>query len=202
MSAAVATVIKVGGALLGQSGSFELVTNSLTAFAHGRRAVVVPGGGPFADAVREMFRRIKISDDAAHWMAVLGMDQYAHALADRMTGAPLVTDRAEIDRALDAGKLPILAPYRWLHAADPLPHSWEVTSDSLSAWIAGSLGAKRLVLIKPVRDERASLVDGYFARALPKGVETMVLTPHELGRLSAALDESRPPGEWRLVSEG
>src|SRR5207245_6040635 len=78
------TVVKVGGGLLGKAGAFELVIEALTAFVPGRRLVVVPGGGPFADAVRRMFRRIDIGEDAAHWMAVLGMDQYAHALAARI----------------------------------------------------------------------------------------------------------------------
>ena len=88
------TVVKVGGGLLSKAGAFDLVTEALTAFSPRRRLVIVPGGGPFADAVRTMFRRIKIGEDAAHWMAVLGMDQYAHALTARLPGAVLVEQQA------------------------------------------------------------------------------------------------------------
>ena len=50
---------------------------------------------------------------------------------------------------LAAGRVPVIAPYRWLREADPLPHSWDVTSDSIAAWLASALGAARLVLVKP-----------------------------------------------------
>ena len=89
-SGVVRTVVKVGGGLLSRAGAFDRVTEALTAFTRGRRVLIVPGGGPFADAVRQMFKRIKIGDDAAHWMAVLSMDQYAYALAARIGGAVIV----------------------------------------------------------------------------------------------------------------
>ena len=198
----VRTVIKVGGGLLAAAGAFELVTGALTAFAKGRRALVVPGGGPFAGAVRELLRRVKIGDEAGHWMAVLGMDQYAHALAERTSGAVLVEQRSEITSALDAGQVPVLAPYRWLRAADPLPHTGEVTSDSVTAWIAGALGATRVVLIKPAKGEAPKVVDPYFFRALPRGVDLVVLTPHELDKLGEALDGDPIPGQRRSAGEG
>ena len=187
------TVVKVGGGLLGKAGALDLVIEALTAFRAGRRLVVLPGGGPFADAVREMFKRVKIGDDAAHWMAVLGMDQFAHALAARLPDAALVDGDGGIAAALQANRLPVLAPYRWLRDADPLPHSWEVTSDTIAAWLAGALGARRVVLIKPIHSEGKKLVDGYFLRSLPQGVEHLVVTAEDLGQLDVALREDRPP---------
>ena len=194
---AVHTVVKVGGSLLGRAGAFDRVIEALTAFRPGRRLVVVPGGGPFADAVRQMFRRVKIGEDAAHWMAVLGMDQYAHAVAARAPGAALVEQPSEIETAIAAGQLPVLAPYRWLRAADPLPHSWDVTSDSIAAWVAGALGARRVVLIKPTAGDTRELVDAFFIRTVPPGVEHLVVTTDDLGQLDVALDEGRDPGPQR-----
>src|SRR5207245_8239245 len=101
--------------------------------ARGRRLVIVPGGGPFADAVRQMFNRFGIGEEAAHWMAILGMDQYAHALVARISGAALVEGETEIAATLAAGRIPLRAPCRWLRSADPRPHSWDVTSDSIAA---------------------------------------------------------------------
>jgi len=195
------TVVKVGGGLLGKAGAFDLVIEALTAFRPGRRLVVIPGGGPFADAVRQMFRRVKIGEDAAHWMAVLGMDQYAHALAARTPGATLVERQAEIAAAVDAGELPILAPYRWLRTADPLPHTWEVTSDSIAAWFAGTLGARRVVLIKPSGGGPQRLVDPLFVRTLPPGVEHLVVTVDDLGQLDVALDEGGGAGAGRRAGQ-
>jgi len=196
------TVVKVGGGLLSKAGAFDLVTEALTAFSPRRRLVIVPGGGPFADAVRTMFRRIKIGEDAAHWMAVLGMDQYAHALTARLPGAVLVEQQAEIVAARQAGRLPVLAPYRWVRAADPLPHTWEITSDSIAAWLAGMLGARRIVLIKPAGGDPRKLVDPLFIRTLPPAVEHFIITADDLGQLDVALDEGRSRGQRRNARQG
>ena len=196
------TVVKVGGGLLSKAGAFDLVTEALTAFSPRRRLVIVPGGGPFADAVRTMFRRIKIGDDAAHWMAVLGMDQYAHVLTSRLPGAVLVEQQAEVAAARQAGRLPVLAPYRWVRAADPLPHTWDITSDSIAAWLAGMLGARRIVLIKPAGGDPRKLVDPLFIRTLPPAVEHFIITADDLGQLDVALDEGRGRGQGRNARQG
>ena len=196
------TVVKVGGGLFSKAGAFDLVTEALTAFSPRRRLVIVPGGGPFADAVRTMFRRIKIGEDAAHWMAVLGMDQYAHVLAARLPGAVLVEQQAEIAAARQAGRLPVLAPYRWVRAADPLPHTWDITSDSIAAWLAGMLGARRIVLIKPAGGDPRKLVDPLFIRTLPPAVEHFIITADDLGQLDVALDEGRGRGQGRNARQG
>ena len=196
------TVVKVGGGLLSKAGALDLVTEALTAFSPRRRLVIVPGGGPFADAVRTMFRRIKIGEDAAHWMAVLGMDQYAHVLAARLPGAVLVEQQAEIAAARQAGRLPVLAPYRWVRAADPLPRTWEITSDSIAAWLAGMLGARRIVLIKPAGGDPRKLVDSLFLRTLPPAVEHFIITADDLGQLDVALDEGGGRSQGRRARQG
>ena len=147
----VETVVKVGGGILAHVERFDAALATIGVAAMSRRLLIVPGGGPFADVVREVDGRIGISADAAHWMALLAMDQYAHLLAARLAGSVLVTKRHEIGAALDAPvrQIPVLAPYRWLREADPLPHDWSVTSDSISAWIAARVDARRLVLVKP-----------------------------------------------------
>jgi len=170
-------VVKVGGGLLAHLEHFLRVLLTINNAARDRRLLIVPGGGPFADVVREVDRRLRVKDDAAHWMAVLAMDQYAHAIADRLVNAAVVEDRSAIGAALDARRVPVLAPYRWLRQADPLPHSWAVTSDSIAAWVAGAVGARRLVLIKPPGALRGGcdLVDAHFAHAAPTGLEVIAL---------------------------
>lgn len=189
--ARVRTVIKVGGGPLRDPAGFERVIAALSACDPGHRILVVPGGGPFADTVRELQHRIPISNTAAHWMAILGMEQYAHVLAGRIAGAQLVDSQPRILAALRRRRIPVLAPYRWLRADDPLPHSWEVTSDSIAAWIAARVGARRLVLIKPVTGEPGSLVDPYFVRALKPGIEHLVLPVDSVRELALVSDAGR-----------
>jgi aspartokinase-like uncharacterized kinase len=153
--------------------------------ARDRPLLIGPGGGPFADAVRAQDDRLGLSDEAAHWMAVLAMDQYAHLIASRLRGATLVWDVAAIASAVRAGRIPVLAPSSWLRRADPLPHSWNVTSDSIAAWVARAVGARDLVLIKPPHATGADLVDPYFART-SEGMQTEVIPAHDIETLRLA----------------
>ena len=198
MSAAharVEVVVKVGGGLLADLDAFRGVLAALGQVAATRRVVVVAGGGPFADAVRALDGRLPLGDDAAHWMAVLAMEQYALALDALVPGARLVESRAEAERALAEGALPVLAPLRWLRAADPLPHSWTVTSDSIAAWVAGALGAGLLVLVKPAgaSAEAPNVVDPYFPRALAPGTRVAVVPAHRVAELGALLAGGESP---------
>ncbi len=71
----VQTVVKIGGGLLAHDGCLDAVLTVIGEMAREHRLLIVPGGGPFADAVRAQDERLGLSDQAAHWMAVLGMDQ-------------------------------------------------------------------------------------------------------------------------------
>jgi aspartokinase-like uncharacterized kinase len=188
----VQTVVKVGGGLLAHPAHLKAALQAIAEAAPTRRLVVVPGGGPFADAVREIDRRLRLSDDAAHWMAVLAMDQHAHLLAPRLPAGTLVEDRAAILSTLAAPSgaarpIPVLAPYRWLRDADPLPHTWAITSDSIAAWIAGELHADRLVLVKPPGASGETSVDEHFARALPAHVRAVIVPADQIETVRDAL---------------
>ena len=183
----VETVVKLGGGVLANAERFDAVLAAIGAAARQHALLVVPGGGPFADAVRAVDRRFDLSDDAAHWMAVLAMDQYAHLVATRLVNGQIVAEPREIGAALAAGLVPVLAPSRWLREADPLPHSWDVTSDSIAAWVAGQVGARRLVVIKPAGAEGSDLMDAYFLRALPAGVTHVIVAADRLDLFRAAL---------------
>jgi probable H4MPT-linked C1 transfer pathway protein len=184
-AAVVQTVVKIGGGLLEHGGCLDGVLSVIADVARDRALLIVPGGGPFADAVRAQDDRLGLSDEAAHWMAVLAMDQYAHLIASRLPGATLVWDEAAIASAVRAGRIPVLAPSSWLRRADPLPHSWNVTSDSIAAWVARAVGARDLLLIKPPHATGVDLVDPYFART-SDGVRTEVIPAHDIETLRLA----------------
>jgi aspartokinase-like uncharacterized kinase len=188
------TVVKVGGGLLARDSDLDDVLTEIGAAAcRGTALLIVPGGGPFADAVRDVDRRIGLADDAAHWMAVLAMDQYAHLIASRLESGRVVAARDDIAAARALAHIPVLAPSAWLRAVDPLPHSWDATSDSIAAWVAGQLGAARLVLVKPAGTDVArgappsSIVDPCFADTLPPGVAAMVVAADRLDDLRRSL---------------
>ena len=155
-------VLKVGGSLLEEAPALlRRVT------ATGADVLVVPGGGVFADAVRRIDGERGLSPDAAHWMAVLAMDEYAYYLADR-SGIGL-SDSLAVKKGAH-----IALPYELLRADDALPHSWDVTSDTIAAWIAKKTGG-RLV--------KATDVDGIYLE----------------GRLTGRVDASMLAGKETCV---
>jgi hypothetical protein len=174
-SPGVTTVIKIGGSALAYPA---LLTQLLARLddCGGPGLVIVPGGGPFADAVRAVDLEHRLTDTAAHWMAIRGMDQFAELLVARLRNGVLAESPAEVRTALAAGRLPVLAPSLWLRAVDPLPHSWDVTSDSIAAWVADVLGAAQIVLIKPPGAGAPELTDAHFDRVLPAGVQASTVS--------------------------
>jgi aspartokinase-like uncharacterized kinase len=203
-------VVKVGGSLLAGGGLPSLLA-TLGDLAPAYRLLVVPGGGPFAESVREACSRCDPGASAAHWMAILAMDQHAHLIAGRLPPARLAAGPDEVASVLGEGLLPVLSPFRWLRAADPLPHGWHVTSDSIAAWVAARLGARRLVLLKslegvtgangevlpeaPLRaSASAGIVDEHFERAVEPGLECWIVSGREPQRLGELLKDGRTRG--------
>ena len=89
--------------------------------------------------------------------------------------------------ALGRGSVAVLAPSRWMRSADVLPRTWQVTSDSIAAFVAGALGATRLILIKLT--SMGDPVDDYFQRSLPAGMPCTILGWDRVEELSARLSE-------------
>lgn len=180
------SVIKIGGGLAAVPGALDRVCRAVGAAGRDHHILVVPGGGLFADTVREFDRAVGVSADAAHWMAILAMDQYAHVLADRIPGATLIEEPGALLQTLTSSRVAVLAPSRWMRSADVLPHSWEVTSDSIAAFVAGALDAARLLLIKPAAD-LSNPVDPYFTTTLPAGLPYSVLGCDRIEELARRL---------------
>jgi aspartokinase-like uncharacterized kinase len=176
----VLTVVKVGGGLGRGAGDDALRTLCATLGALGERhpLLVVPGGAWFADAVREADGRFALPAATSHHMAVLGMEQFGWLLSELIPGA-MRSSRARAS----AGRTTVLLPAAL--ALDGLPASWDVTSDSIAAWVAGHAAAGRLVLVKEV--------DGLFAQWPAHGDPIARMTAAELAALRpAGVDEHLP----------
>ena len=164
-------LFKLGGSLLEWSGLPESLEGIL-ANCDPRPVAIVVGGGAAADAVRRWDGTYQLSTALAHELAIAAMDLNARMVRellrrqgravvtrpdDLRTGATLIPDlEAELLRAVDGAPSP----------------SWDVTSDSLAAWLARRLGAGQIVLLKsidPPEDRRLTtamdrrLVDPRFA---------------------------------------
>jgi 5-(aminomethyl)-3-furanmethanol phosphate kinase len=195
-------VVKLGGSL---AFSHNLQQWIAACAVCAGRVVIVPGGGPFAGTVRSAQARMRFDDEAAHRMAVLAMEQYGHALASR-NGLLALADTADAIRHwLAAQRVPVWLPARMVFGAGDIAQSWDVTSDSLAAWLSGSIGAARLFLVKSValaarRERCEALVEtGIVDKAFPRyfrssAVRCSILGPADHATAIAAIRDGAPAG--------
>jgi aspartokinase-like uncharacterized kinase len=153
-------VVKLGGSVV-RSGELETWLTVIAAAK--KRIVIVPGGGALADEVRGLQQDLGFGDRAAHRMALLAMDQLALALSGLRPGFEVGDTEEALRRTLDDGLVAVWAPYRLLADRTEIPETWNVTSDSLALWLAGRLGAERLILIKSILRKGAGLSAGVLA---------------------------------------
>lgn len=146
----VEAVVKLGGSLAEDPVSLRALCKELEKLARTHRIIVVPGGGKFADSVRKFDHRVHLSDTVAHKMAILAMDQFGLFLSDIMTNTRAVYTLETAKKLSETEILPILLPSKLMFQEDPLEHSWDVTSDSIAAFIAGLLHVKKLILVTNV----------------------------------------------------
>ncbi len=201
-------VIKIGGSLAaspdlpGWLSAIEDVPG---------QTIIVPGGGVFADAVRSAQSEMGFDDLVAHRMALLAMEQYGLALAAQAPRLMLAATPAAIRRAWRVGQIPVWAPAHMLDSKVPVPPTWDATSDSLAAWLAGEFGAVKLLLIKSANPPSGAvtladltalgLVDRLFAGfAGVSGSEIFVAGPSALADAKALFTAGGVPGTRVMLS--
>jgi len=139
-------VVKIGGGLLRDEGldGLRRACAEVNEIASKRPVLVVPGGGPFADAVRAVDAEVGLTDHIAHVLAMRAMDQLGAILMSLLPEAEPVTD------LVAPSALCLLAVAPAFADRPGVPESWGVTSDSLAVLAAGAIGAAQAVLLKPV----------------------------------------------------
>lgn len=181
-------VVKVGGSLfdlpdLGRRLGHWLDDSGLV------QVLLVPGGGPLADAVRTLDRWQNLGDEASHWLALETMTVSASLLTRILSGGVVVQDLAECPQCWAKKQTPILdvLPFMCGDACKPggLPHSWDVTSDSIAMRVALACRARSLILLKSTEfpqgidwaeASRRGLVDKHFSRVVTdSGIEVQVV---------------------------
>jgi dihydroneopterin aldolase len=182
----------------------------IAAIARGAgRAVIVPGGGPFADAVRAAQAQMGFDDLAAHRMALLAIEQFGCAITTLHEALSLADSLDSIRRSLANDQVPVWLPTQMVLAAADIPQRWDVTSDSLAAWLARQIGAERVLLVKHIepspeamraRDLAArDIVDKAFADFLAASrVPAFVLGPRDHAVIDRSL-RGEPAGTRIIV---
>lgn len=140
-------VIKLGGSLSRTDALVDCLSAAEKNY-QGRAVVIVPGGGAFADQVRLAQQHWRFDDTTAHHMALLAMQQMALLFKGLKPDFVIAANVEAIQNQLGRKRTVIWSPDIIELDNAGIPASWDITSDSLAAWLTKTLSATELVLIK------------------------------------------------------
>lgn len=184
MSGVEVEVIKLGGSLVSRRDFVPAVCEWLEQQQASRpedHRVLLVGGGPLVETLRQLDALRAISASDAHWRAIELMQVTGRMVAGWLPAMEVVESFCDLRRRCAQPGQTLLLPERFLMDDEPnlegdvLEEGWHVTSDSIAARLAICLGAARLRLIKSRRPAAAEandwalaaqngLVDRFFPR--------------------------------------
>ncbi len=149
-------VVKLGGSLLTLPGLKATFGNWLSRQPVARNLVIV-GGGDMVEAVRTLDSIHHLPSYLTHWSSIDLMHTTC-SLAQAILGIAEMVDRPSTleqwlqlgDSGAQQNAIALVSPraYRSSIAESGLPETWDMTSDSISAWFADKIGASELIVLK------------------------------------------------------
>lgn len=133
-------VVKIGGSL------FPNYAIELAKHLENTNSVIILGGGEFANLIRKYDSEMHFSEDTNHWRAIDCMDIIAKLVDDKVDSTKLAFSIDEVNEISDEGLTPIFLVSEFLRREDPFECSWDVTSDSIAAYVAHLLNANLLIV--------------------------------------------------------
>ena len=144
-------IFKIGGKILENSNNIKSTISQLTQLIEEKilqKIIIVPGGGSYANFIRKIDDELKLGDDLTHWMAIYSMNHNGKELSRKFPELVCIKNLKEFQ---DSNKIfCIFLPYNFLRKNDTLPHSWNVTSDSIAHYVADQLQFNQCFLIKDI----------------------------------------------------
>ena len=133
-------VVKIGGSLF-PNHAVELARQ-----LENTGSLIILGGGEFANLIRKYDSEMNFSEEANHWTAIDCMDIIAKLVNDKVESAKLAYSIEEVEKISEEGFTPIFAVSKFLREEDPFECSWDVTSDSIAAYVSHLLNANLLIV--------------------------------------------------------
>ena len=144
-------IFKIGGRLL---ENFENLNSTITQLKHLynkkliEKVILIPGGGSLANFIRKAYSELKFTEEIAHWMGIISMNYNGIKIGKKFSELKVIEDFDKL-KECEKGLITFL-PYRFLKNTDTLPYSWDVTSDSITLFLANELGLNNCFLIKDI----------------------------------------------------
>ena len=133
-------VVKIGGSL------FPDYAINLAEKLKNTGSVIILGGGEFANLIRKYNDDVNFSEETNHWAAIDCMDIIAKLVNDKVDSTKMAYSIEEVNAISDEGFTPIFVVSEFLKREDPFECSWDVTSDSIAAYVSHILNANLLIV--------------------------------------------------------
>ena len=149
-------IIKIGGNVLENSEDLDSTIKQIQLLIKEeiiKNIIIIPGGGTRANFIRHLDVEFNLGNDLSHWMAIYAMDLNGIMIKEIYPFIKLINDFEILKEEIHFqknGLISVFQPYHYLRNKDPLPHSWNVTSDSITLYLAQKLGLNEIYLIKNV----------------------------------------------------
>ncbi|NHJ32325.1 MAG: hypothetical protein FK732_05650 [Asgard group archaeon] len=147
------TIIKLGGSITERGTLKQIIQLGKTLsvqFENKQNFAIVPGGGLFAEFVRETQKKYALDDEQAHWMAIQAMEQHANLLLKFLPNSRLHDFSVKDFSTKVFDNLPILRIMKYMRTESNLEKNWNSTSDAIATEIALKIKAKRIVFLKDI----------------------------------------------------
>ena len=144
-------IFKIGGKIFEDFENLSTTISQLESLYQKdkiQKIILIPGGGSIANFIRNVYNELKITEELAHWMGILSMNYNGIELSKKLPRIETI-ENFECLNELDK-YFCIFLPYQYLKANDKLPHRWDVTSDSITLFLAKEIGLNACFLIKNV----------------------------------------------------
>ncbi|MFX0105542.1 MAG: hypothetical protein ACFE75_08630 [Candidatus Hodarchaeota archaeon] len=144
-------IFKIGGKILDYSKNLINTIAQFTQLYEGgtlKKIILIPGGGTTANFVRSIYREFHFNDDLAHWIGIYSMDYNGLELKRKFPHLQIYDNFDNLEEESEG--ISVFLPYNYLKSKNELPHIWDVTSDSITLYLAINFGLNECFLVKDV----------------------------------------------------
>ena len=137
--------IKIGGSLLDNnklSYFLKLVVQQK------KKCVLIPGGGVFADTVRQQQQKLKFDDLTAHNLSVLSMLKVGHILKSKISKyCEIIKNTSQLSHSKKCNVF-IWNPEQEIYNEKNIHTNWKMTSDTIALKVSKKINSNVLIIVK------------------------------------------------------
>ncbi len=135
-------IIKIGGSWIKSTNLEKLIT--LLVNLENQRFVIVPGGGIFADSVREASKLNNLSENKSHFLALKSTEIFGYMIKS-FNQKIHITEKIK-----DFKEKNLWLPSKILKNEKFFKKNWDSTSDSVATWLYSKISSHGLIFVKSI----------------------------------------------------